>query len=161
MPEPLPWVFDDGGRQDAGRRGRAADCVCRAIAIVTGRPYAEVYDWLNELGRAERTRKRRDGRAVARSTARGGIHKPTTRKAMAELGWTWHPVMGIGTGCTMHLAKGEVPARYGGRVIVQLSGHVSAIVEGVVRDTYDPSRGGTRCIYGLWTPGAALTEEGD
>lgn len=34
--------------------------------------------------------------------------------------------------------------------------HLCAVVNGVVRDTYDPSRCGTRCVYGYWTaPGGA------
>lgn len=44
----IEWVFDDGGRQLAGRRGRAGDCVTRAIAIAAGRDYADVYDTLYE-----------------------------------------------------------------------------------------------------------------
>ena len=31
--------YDDGGRKAAGFRGETNDCVCRAIAIVTGIPY--------------------------------------------------------------------------------------------------------------------------
>jgi hypothetical protein len=143
---PLPWIYDDGGRAEAGRRGRAEDCVCRAIAIATGRPYHEVYDWLNELGKAERSRTRK-GKPVRRSAARTGVHKPTVRKAMAELGWLWTPTMGIGTGCRVHLAVGELP---GEPVITQVSGHVCAVIGGVIRDTYDPGREGTRCVYGFW-----------
>jgi hypothetical protein len=29
----IPWVYDDGGRADAGFKGKAGDCVARAIAI--------------------------------------------------------------------------------------------------------------------------------
>lgn len=151
MGEPMPWTYDDGGRRDAGYRGTAADCACRAIAIATGRPYQVVYDLINVLGRAERPRKpRRNGKRPAPSSARTGVHKATTRRIMAELGWAWYPLMGIGTGCQVHLAQGEVPCRPGERVVVQLSGHVAAVVNGVVRDTHDPGRGGTRCIYGYW-----------
>jgi hypothetical protein len=37
------WVYDDGGRADAGYRGLADDCVTRAIAIATGTEYALIY----------------------------------------------------------------------------------------------------------------------
>ena len=83
-------VHDDGGREAAGFRGDTSDCVTRSIAIATGRPYREVYDLVNDLSRDERPR---DGR---RSSARLGVFKPTTRKVMQVLGWTWTPTMEIG-----------------------------------------------------------------
>ncbi len=39
----LKFVYDDGGRAAGGREGSAPDCVVRAIAIVTGQGYDEVY----------------------------------------------------------------------------------------------------------------------
>lgn len=33
------FIFNDGGRAAAGFRGKAGDCVCRAIAIAAERPY--------------------------------------------------------------------------------------------------------------------------
>jgi hypothetical protein len=56
--------------------------------------------------------------------------------------------MHIGRGCTVHLRAEELPT---GRLVVSLSKHVTAVVNGVIRDTYDPSRGGTRCVYGYFT----------
>jgi hypothetical protein len=44
------WQFNDGGRSEAGFHGKTGDCVCRAIAIATGKPYAEVYSELEEFG---------------------------------------------------------------------------------------------------------------
>ncbi len=55
--------------------------------------------------------------------------------------------MAIGSGCTVHLRIGELPA---GRLVVSLSKHMTAVIDGVIHDTYDPSRGGTRCVYGYW-----------
>lgn len=66
---------------------------------------------------------------------------------MERLGWTWHPTMQIGSGCTVHLDRDELPA---GRVIVAVSKHVCAVIDGVLRDTHDCSRAGTRCVYGYW-----------
>ena len=40
------YKYNDGGRADAGYKGKAGDCVVRAIAIATGLPYQEVYDGL-------------------------------------------------------------------------------------------------------------------
>ena len=54
----------------------------------------------------------------------------------------------IGRGCTVHLRAEELPT---GRLVVSLSKHVTAVVNGVIRDTHDPSHGGTRCVYGYFT----------
>ena len=33
---------------------------------------------------------------------------------------------------------------------MRLSRHITAVVDGVIHDTHDPSRKGTRCVYGYW-----------
>lgn len=139
------WIFDDGGREAAGFKGSAGDCVARAVAIATGRPYQEVYDAINEAAGSERGRVR--GGKVRRSSARTGVFKPTTRKYITGLGWRWVPTMGIGTGCRVHLRADELPP---GRLIVKVSRHVCAVIDGVIHDTHDPSRDGTRCVYGYF-----------
>ena len=35
----IGYVYDDGGRQEAGFSGRADNCVARALPILAGRPY--------------------------------------------------------------------------------------------------------------------------
>jgi len=62
----IKFIFDDGGRAAAGFRGRAGDCVTRAIAIATGKPYREVYDALNALAAKERTGKRKKKKSNSR-----------------------------------------------------------------------------------------------
>ena len=138
------WVNDDGGRQAAGYKGQAGDCVTRAIAIATSQPYQEVYDALNGLAVTERTGKRKRGK----SSARTGVYRPTLRKYLMSLGWQWTPTMQIGQGCKVHLTAAELP---GGNLIVSVSKHLVAVVDGVIHDTHDPSRDGTRCVYGYWT----------
>lgn len=137
----IEWVYDDGGRASTGYKGMASDCVTRAIAIAGRERYQKIYDLINEKALAEKPRKQ------TRSSARKGVNKRTTRKIMEELGWTWNPTMLIGGGCRVHLDPDELPE---GRLVVQLSGHVTAVIDGVVHDLYDPSRGGTRCVYGYW-----------
>ena len=39
-----PWTYDDGGRVQAGFRGKANDCLTRALAIATGTDYKVIYD---------------------------------------------------------------------------------------------------------------------
>lgn len=134
----ITWVQDDGGRAAAGFRGDAHDCVNRAIAIATGLPYKDVRGLIHETA----------GRACANT----GVDGKVTRSVMAQLGWLWVPTMGIGTGCRVHLHREELPT---GRLVCQVSKHVVAVIDHVIHDTHDPSRGGTRCVYGYWQPPGA------
>jgi len=140
----MRFLFDDGGRSAAGYRGKTGDCVCRAIAIASGMPYQTVYDLLNDHSQQERITRRR----TKRGSARTGIHKDTTRRVLDSLGWRWTPTMSIGSGCRVHLRADELPR---GRLIVSVSKHVVAVVDGVIHDTHDCSRRGTRCVYGYWS----------
>jgi hypothetical protein len=139
------WVYDDGGRSISSFKGSTGDCVTRAIAIATGQPYSEVYDAINEQARKERPRNGRK-----RSSAREGVQKPTIRRYMESLGWRWVPTMHVGSGCTVHLRADELPA---GRLVVNVSKHSVAVINGIIHDTYDPSRNGTRCVYGYYRKG--------
>jgi hypothetical protein len=137
------WILNDGGRKAAGYRGKTGDCVVRAIAIATEKPYQEVYDALNSHAASERTGNRKRGI----SDARTGVYRVTYQKYLRSLGWTWTPTMQIGSGCRVHLRSDELPR---GRIIVSLSKHLSAVIDGTVHDTHDPSRNGTRCVYGYF-----------
>lgn len=153
------FIQDDGGRTAAGFKGRAGDCVARSIAIAAGLPYAEVYAALAKGTGTQRASKRTAKRSAS---ARAGIN--TGRKwfkdYMASLGFRWVPTMAIGSGCTVHLTADELPM---GRLVVSVSGHMTAMVDGIIHDTYDPRRPDrvdgvlreTRCVYGYWTTEAA------
>lgn len=67
-------------------------------------------------------------------------------------GWVWTPTMFIGSGCKVHLRGDELPA---GRLIVSVSKHLVAVIDGVIHDTYDCSRNGTRCVYGYYRKAGA------
>lgn len=155
----IPWQFNDGGRRAAGFKGEApGDCVTRAIAIATGAPYQVVYDALNEAAKAERPGARARKYKGRRSSARTGVFKPTIRRYMESLGWRWVPTMQIGQGCKVHLRASELPA---GRLVVNVSRHTVAVIDGVVHDTHDSSRGGTRCVYGYYIRDAEPVSEFD
>jgi hypothetical protein len=139
-------VIDDGGRAKAGFKSARGDCVARAIAIVTGRPYREVYDRLAE-GNATQRAGKRTGRKARTASDGINVKRKWCQDYMRELGFVWVPIMGIGTGCTVHLARGELP---NGRLIASVSKHWTAVIDGVIFDVYDPSRGGTRCVYGYY-----------
>jgi hypothetical protein len=100
---------------------------------------------------------------------------------MRSLGFVWTPTMGIGTGCTVHLRDGELPP---GRLVVAVSKHYTAVIDGIIYDTHNPSERATtiyppgylgnipkgarllddkgtyayspdRCVYGYWQYGGA------
>jgi hypothetical protein len=141
------YVFDDGGRWAAGFRPRyIGDCVCRAIAIATQKPYAQVHAELSnrDIGWMERRQiKDHDGLIRPRSDT-----KDTLRWYMEGLGWIWTSTMKIGSGCKVHLRADELPS---GRIIARVSRHWVAVIDGIIHDTHDCSRDGKRCVYGYWT----------
>jgi hypothetical protein len=140
----MHFVQDDGGRSKYFK-GKAGDCVTRAISIASGVDYREVYDRLaagNSLQRGGGKKSARHGIFVKRKWF---------KEYMAELGFVWTPTMKVGSGCTTHLRTGELPAE--GKLVCSLSKHYAAVIDGVIHDTSDPSRNGRRCVYGFWTLG--------
>ena len=127
----MKFVYDDGGRETAGFKGKAGDCVTRAVSIASGEPYADIYRLLADgAGRERKSRGR---------SARNGIHVSRSwfKRAMAALGFQWTPTMQIGSGCKVHLADGELP---NGRLVVAVSKHYTAVIDGIIYDTHDPQR---------------------
>lgn len=172
----MKFIFNDGGRAKAGFKGNAGDCVVRAIAIATEQPYEQVYRAMAEINAAHRGR----ASCARKRSARNGVvvKSAAFKRYMDSIGWTFVPLMRIGSGCTVHLEDGELPM---GRLIVSVSRHYCAVVDGVINDTHDPSaeRGATiyppgypqdkipkgarwlengngwayepkRCVYGYW-----------
>lgn len=132
----MQYQYNDGGRNAAGFKGITNDCVVRAIAIAAEMDYAEVYKSINQLAKKN-----------GESTARNGVSKKTTKQYMQKIGWRWVATMQIGQGCKVHLKADELPQ---GRLVVSVSKHLVAVIDGVAHDNHDPRRGGTRCVYGYW-----------
>lgn len=174
----MKFIYDNGGRSAAGYKGNARDCVCRAIAIASGRPYTEVYAALSEGRGAQRASSRTGAKsASARNTI--NTKRKWFKDYMHSLGFTWTPTMTIGSGCKVHLHEGELPA---GRLVVAVSKHYTAVVDGDIRDIFDPRREAElivpdqgqelkpgqwrnsngicsvqrRCVYGYWTFSGAI-----
>ena len=157
------WVYDDGGRAAAGLKGRAGDCVARAIAIASGVSYSTIYRLLAEGHERQRIvrRKRVRGVLVERRFSKRALREQGQRTAdhgidvrrkwfkdlMTRIGFRWVPTMRVGQGCTVHLRREQLPY---GRLVVSVSKHYVAMIDGVVHDTHDPSRDGNRCVYGYW-----------
>lgn len=134
------FTYNDGGRRKAGYKGDApGDCFCRAVAIATRLDYETVRTMINHVAKRERGR--------VRSSAYRGTFNYTMREVMRLLGWTWVPTMGVGKGCKVHLRADELPS---GRIVVRVSKHVVALVNGTIHDLENCARGGTRCVYGYW-----------
>ena len=103
------YVYDDGGRSQYFT-GKAGDCVVRAVSIATGRDYKEVY---------------KAAAKVIGYTPRNGIQHKDTKKVLLHFGGVWHPTMGIGTGCRVHLKADELPT---GRIVCNCSRHLATTI---------------------------------
>ena len=147
---PLDFSPNDGGREAAGFKGGAGDCVVRAIAIAAQLPYIQVYEDLR-LANAAYADQRND-KLARRLNARGasprnGNHRNVFHDYILSHGFDWVPTMKVGAGCQVHLLANELPE---GRLIVRVSKHLTAVIDGVIQDTHNPSRGGSRCVYGYY-----------
>lgn len=146
----MEFINNDGGRLSAGFKGSAGDCVTRAIAIAGNLEYRYVYEQMSKLNESTSVTKRRKHSAAGKKSARNGVwtNREPFKRWMREHGFTWTPTMTIGSGCRVHLVSEELPT---GRIIVSLSRHFAAVIDGVLHDTYDCSRDGKRCVYGYWS----------
>ena len=147
----LKLKVDDGGRAAAGYKGQAGDCVVRSIAIVSGLPYQKVYDDLfkaNEEFRNTSRTKLAKNLKQRNDSPRSGTHRVVLKKYLAQLNFQWTPTMFVGQGCKVHLKKEELPS---GTLLISCSKHITVVKDGILHDTHDCSRNGTRCVYGYWT----------
>lgn len=129
----LEYQYNDGGRSRYYNAKDVGDCAVRAAAIASGKDYKEVYNLFKSV----------EGRSP-----RNGVKKTTSKKVLAMLGGEWVPCMKVGSGCKVHLAPNEIPMK--GKIVVAVTRHLCAVIDGVINDTFDPSRDGTRCVYGYW-----------
>lgn len=84
---------------------------------------------------------------VKTSSSRTGHVRSVYEKYLFSLGYQWIPIMKIGSGCKMHLKSDELPY---GRIIVAVSKHLTAVIDGVLHNTHDCSREGSGCVYGYY-----------
>ena len=129
----MKFVYDDGGRMRYFKAANVSDCVVRSLAIVTGMDYKQVYD---------------ETRHLVGYTPRNGVYPKDVKKVMKHFGGKWVACMKVGEGYKVHLANDEIPMQ--ARIVCNLRKHVVAVINGIIHDTYDSSRNGTRCVYGYW-----------
>ena len=146
----LGFCLNDGGRDAAGFKGGAGDCVVRAIAIATQLPYLQVYEDLrvaNQTYADQRNDKLARRLNAKGASPRNGNHRNVFHNYILCQGFDWVPTMKIGAGCQVHLLANELPT---GKLIVKVSKHLTAVIDGVIQDTHNPSRNGKRCVYGYY-----------
>ena len=146
----MRFKYNDGGRAEAGFTGNACDCVVRAIAIATGRPYKDVYRDISILHA-----KAAKGRGLVAARIRrvgispdNGSYRNVYNDYIIRQGFKWVSCMDICTGCVVHVREYELPENE--TLILRLSKHLVAVVNGEINDTHDPSRDGSRCVYGYY-----------
>jgi len=150
------FVKDDGGRSKSGVPGadrKVGDCVARAIAIATQKPYREVHNAL-VVGTVDHviTDTSEHGKWVRR---KGGVRyfdvdhgcdDKVYGRYLESLGWKFTATPSRGPG-KVHLRADELPS---GRLVVRISGHLVAVIDGVIRDTFDSGRNGRVHVKGYW-----------
>lgn len=127
----MAYIYNDGGRADAGFKGQAGDCGARAMAIALDLTYKLAYD---ELAQANKD-------AGYAKSARNGIHKDVFSKVLKIQGWVWHPAPKF-TGRKAYAS--DMPE---GTVIVRMAKHYACVIDGVPHDTFDCSH---KMVYGYW-----------
>ena len=124
-------VYNDGGRADAGFRGKTGDCAVRAMSIALELPYADVY---RELAQANKD-------AGRKKSVRRGVMKKVYSKVLSKYGWEWHSAPKF---------DGR-KARYNdlpnGRLIARMSKHFAAVIDGELHDSWDSRH---KIVYGYW-----------
>lgn len=125
----LPWRFDDGGREAAGFPAGQPDCVLRAGAIATGRPYGSVYSEL----------------ASGRPIERGGIEQEVSGRFLTRHGFAFTACVGL-----VRLRTDELPDHP--LMIVCLLRHLTVVKDGVVHDVADPVGQLGVWVGGWWAP---------
>ena len=127
----MSYIFNDGGRAEAGYKGTAGDCGARAMAIALGISYKDAY---KELAQANKDM------GFAKS-ARNGIMKEAYDMVLQRHGWTWKQSPkfdGRKARCS------DMPE---GVVIARQAKHFVAVEDGVPHDIWDCTH---KMVYGYW-----------
>ena len=151
------WVKDDGGRGKSGiarapgRKDAVGDCVTRAIAIATGKPYREVHDAIT-VSKVRYLYGGGDDAWDKRARRRGGVHAFDPDHGCSDgaygpyleaLGW-----VRVTPKSQMRLRADHLPR---GRLIVNIRRHLVAVIDHVIHDTHDCGRAGRVQVLNYWT----------
>lgn len=132
--------YTDGGKKEAGYKGRSGDCVSRSISLATGVEYKKV---LKELQKRQKQWGRSEGYSVC--AAKNGVYAPVYFSWLEELGFrrvflcsSWDMIPKIGT------------------FVVQTHRHLSCVIDSIIHDTFDPSN---KEIMTVWEAPEAIVLE--
>lgn len=129
----IGYILDDGGRAAAGFKGDVGDCVVRAIAILTRIPYRDVY-------RRMATAMNQAGYAASgdnhRQKPRPGLPPRLSVRRIRNLVRTSCGLRRGNPGRGPHPTYTEAWPLHGD-CLVGTARHISAIVDGNLRDTGD------------------------
>ena len=126
------FIYNDGGRAEAGYKGYVSDCVIRAITIAGEYNYTVIYqDMSRTMERYGHTK-----------SGRNRIPVEIANRYMSDMGFRY--VTGV-KGLT--LDSGTFPQ---GRIVLDLEGHVCAMLDGVVNDNWDWTDDGKLAVLGYW-----------
>ena len=154
----IGYAYDDGGRADAGFRGSTGDCVVRAIAIVTGTPYVDAY-------RRMAASMRRAGYSATgnayRQKRKPGFRPSLPAFKVQELVIASYGLRRLKQPRSTRPTYTEAHALHGDCLVGTVK-HISAILDGNLRDIFDNRTydgriyGGTandqRKAQSIWTP---------
>lgn len=129
-PHAVPFVQTDAGRSSSKRSKQKNDCTVRAWATANHIPYDEAYDVLKSFGR-------KSGRGIDfKGFANTQINIVSRISFPAVKG---KKRMNIGKFCNQYDK---------GIFIIKTAKHVSAVLDGVVHDTFEPRH--DRCVYAAY-----------
>jgi len=141
----MNFIFNDGGRKEAGYKGTAGDCSARAMAIALELDYKAVYQ---ELAQANKDH----GKA---KSARNGTSKEIYSEVLKRHGWVWvwAPTFKVlegyknSEGKVLFGRKAKCKDMPTGTVIARQAGYHVAVINGMAQDTWDCSE---KMVYGYW-----------
>ena len=128
----MSYIFNDGGRKQAGFLGRTGDCAARALAIAESMPYVEAYKLVAQANKD----------AGGSKSARNGIMKHHFHKLLLTLGYKWHSA-------PKYEGRKARPRdfRRDGIIIARQARHFVTVINGDCIDTWDSS---DKMVYGYW-----------
>ena len=138
---PLGFMICDGGREDAGYKGDAGDCVTRAISIATAWASRGRYEY--EQHRSELMKRKAKWRKTSRSkrakasksnSVRNGTPKEVYRPYLEDLGWERVSLVKFGDPTRKEMVKEDIPNDI---VILEVRKHLVTCANHVVLDTWD------------------------
>lgn len=139
---PISYQHDDGGRRSAGFKQRDTDCYIRAIAILTGAPYMEVYltaaRIMGRFGYTATTQRKKHYRRIPWNEARA------TYELQKDLARSYSLVR-YSLPLKARPTFAEAYAYHGNCIVfsrfyvdkLSYTDHASAIVDGVLHDLTD------------------------